>query len=154
MCPLFEGAQVDRLFDDTLFGLKKFEPKFKVSQPTNCSAQLKDSDVGSFGTKEELLNLYSAWYDLVTLYGKYFLTQSLDVFPAISGIARAIALSVNDRYISGLWRHDLHRGLLWSAPDSTVSKPDLRHSRAPSWSWAALGGTCNFYVRQKQPKRC
>jgi hypothetical protein len=147
MCKISEGSGGDKLFQETLFGLKKFNAQSEVCP----SLQSVDSNI-TFGTSAELLDLYNAWYDLVTLYGKCFLTQPSDIFPAISGIARAIALSINDRYISGLWRHDLHRGLLWSVPDSTLSKPDLRNIRAPSWSWAAMNGTCNFYVRQISQK--
>lgn len=138
---IYEGGAGDKLFQETLFGLKKFNAKSKVPS-------LDDRLSIGFGTKDELLDLYNAWYDLVTLYGKCLLTQPSDIFPAIAGIARVIALSISDRYICGLWLHDLHRGLLWSAPDSTASKPDLRHIRAPSWSWASLRGTCGFYVRQ------
>jgi hypothetical protein len=141
MSKISEGSEGDKLFKEVLFGLKTFDRVSKFPSPLSLA-----------GRNFELLELYNAWYDLVTLYGKCFLTQPSDIFPAISGIARAIALSINDRYISGLWLHDLHRGLLWSAPDSTVSKPDLRHIRAPSWSWAALRGTCNFYVRQISQK--
>ena len=147
MSTALETGQVNRLFQDTLFGLKKFDARFK----SNITWSTLTPSI-PLGTKTQLSDLFDAWYDLVSLYGKCFLTQPSDIFPAISGIARAIALSINDRYISGLWYQDLHRGLLWSAPDSTVSKRDLRHIRAPSWSWAALAGTSNFHVRQISQK--
>lgn len=140
MGKLLNGNQGNNILEETLVGLNQFNAKFQVAP------------IAAIGKNCELLRLYDAWYDLVTLYGKCFLTQPSDIFPAISGIAKGIALAINDRYISGIWLHDLHRGLLWSAPDSTVSKTDLRHIRAPSWSWAAVAGTCNFYVRQISQK--
>ena len=141
---LMDGGPGNRLLQETLIGLKKFNATSKFP--------LEPTENNGFGTKDELLDLYNAWYDLVTLYGKCFLSQPSDIFPAISGIAKAIAMAIKDRYISGHWLQDLHRGLLWTAPDSTAGKTDLRHTRAPSWSWAALGGTCNFYVRQISQK--
>jgi hypothetical protein len=98
--------------------------------------------------KDQLSKLYDAWYDLVMLYGKCGLTKESDIFPAISGIANAINKATGDIYFAGLWKNDIHRGLLWGVPDSAAAKPDLREPRAPSWSWASLRGTCTFHVRQ------
>lgn len=100
------------------------------------------------GTAAELERLYNAWYDLVSSYTKCGLTVASDIFPAISGIAGTIARATGDDYVAGLWRGDLHRGLLWTAADSTKNKADLRHYRAPSWSWASLPATLNFIFRQ------
>jgi hypothetical protein len=96
----------------------------------------------------ERSDLYDAWYDLVMLYGKCDLTISSDIFPAISGIVKSISRASGDEFVAGLWKRDMHRGLLWTAPDSTASRKDLRQYRAPSWSWASLPATCSFYVRQ------
>ncbi|OAP60516.1 hypothetical protein AYL99_05518 [Fonsecaea erecta] len=92
--------------------------------------------------------IYDAWYDLVMLYGKCSLTYPSDVFPAISGIASSIHRASGAQYVAGLWKPDLHRGLMWTAPDSTSSRTDLREYRAPSWSWASLPATCTFFVRE------
>jgi hypothetical protein len=98
--------------------------------------------------KPDLKAIYDAWYDFVMLYGKCDLTFASDVFPAISGIASSISRASGDQYVAGLWKSDLHRGLMWTAPDSTSSRADLRYYRAPSWSWASLPATCSFFVRQ------
>jgi hypothetical protein len=135
-------SQGDMVLRQALVGLKSFDLNVKVSRRLSPAITLSN------GTSRELVDLYDAWYDLVTLYGKCTLTKESDVFPAISGIAKAIAAATVDRYVAGLWEQDLHRGLLWSAPDSTSSKPDLRRYRAPSWSWASLKTTCTFYVRE------
>ncbi|KAH0562034.1 hypothetical protein GP486_003260 [Trichoglossum hirsutum] len=125
-----------------LFGLRKFVLTDIVGDKLSSKVH------PASGTEAELMELYNAWYDLVTLYGKCSLTKEADIFPAISGIATAIANATGDTYLAGLWQHDLHRGLLWTAPDSTKARLQLRHYRAPSWSWASLRGTCNFHVRQ------
>jgi len=98
------------------------------------------------GTQQQL---YDGWYDLVAQYTKCGLTVKSDIFPAISGIASTIARALPDDYfMAGLWKRDLHRGLLWSVVDSTKRMADLRSYRAPSWSWASLPGTCGFTCRQ------
>lgn len=135
-------SQGDRILQQALVGLKTFRLNTKFPDGDSSARSLP------YGTAKELIDLYDAWYDLVTLYGKCALTKESDIFPAISGIAKTIANATEVKYLTGLWEHDLHRGLLWSAPDSTSSKPDLRRYRAPSWSWALLNATCTFYVRE------
>jgi hypothetical protein len=98
--------------------------------------------------RSDLKDIYDAWYDLIMLYGKCNLTFASDIFPAISGIASSISRASSDQYVAGLWKSDLHRGLMWTAPDSTSSRADLREYRAPSWSWASLPATCTFFVRE------
>jgi hypothetical protein len=144
----------DEMLMLVLMGLKKFQLQTKsvVQKRVDSGCEegkgLEAAAAYEYGTEEELTQLYNAWYDLITLYTKCALTIPSDIFPAISGIASSMSAATQDRYVAGLWEHDLHRGLLWSAPDSTNSKLDLRQHRAPSWSWASLGATSNFYVRQ------
>lgn len=158
MIPEGSGKHADMSHEDeilrlVLMGLKKFQPQVQEHERINSVWDEREEIAGyEYGTEGELFQLYDAWYDLVTLYTKCTLTIASDIFPAISGIASAISSSTHETYIAGLWLRDLHRGLLWSAPDSTNSKPDLREYRAPSWSWASLKATCNFYVRQISQK--
>jgi hypothetical protein len=70
-----------------------------------------------------------------------------DIFPAISGLASRLGRTLGDDYVAGLWKRDLHRGLLWSAVSSTKRLQSLHRYRAPSWSWASLPATCAFAVR-------
>ena len=141
-----------------LMGLKKFKLQTQVGVKKRVDSGWEEAkwdekaEAYDYGTEEELIQLYDAWYDLITLYTKCALTIPSDIFPAISGIASSIGKATQDRYVAGLWTNDIHRGLLWSAPDSTNSKLDLRQYRAPSWSWASLGATSNFYVRQISQK--
>ncbi|KAI9773272.1 MAG: hypothetical protein M1839_002184 [Geoglossum umbratile] len=132
----------DKTLQQALLGLRKFTladiSDNKISSGVNSTSK----------ADSELMELYNAWYDLVTLYGKCKLTNETDIFPAISGLATVIANATGDRYVAGLWQHDLHRGLLWTAPSSTNALPSLRNYRSPSWSWASLKGTCNFHVRE------
>jgi hypothetical protein len=130
-----------------LLGLKEIIPCSTEGSDDNQTEEGSIANV-AIGTGMQSSDLYDAWYDLVMLYGKCDLSVLSDIFPAISGIVKSISRASGDEYVAGLWKGDMHRGLLWTAPDSTSSRRDLRQYRAPSWSWASLPATCSFYVRQ------
>ncbi|EQB43784.1 hypothetical protein CGLO_17520 [Colletotrichum gloeosporioides Cg-14] len=90
--------------------------------------------------KTEIL---SHWYDLVEVYSGRKLSHRADRFPAISGIAREFAALLEDDYISGLWRSDLARGLMWFP---TLMEGDVvfGHKSGPSWSWASFEGRASW----------
>jgi hypothetical protein len=141
------GSKEDGILRPVLLGLKEIIPYSKEANDDNRAGKRSVTKVAN-GPATESNDLYDAWYDLVMLYGKCDLTISADIFPAISGIVKSISRASGDEYVAGLWKGDMHRGLLWTAPDSTSSRRDLRRYRAPSWSWASLPATCSFYVRQ------
>lgn len=50
---------------------------------------------------------------------------------------------LNDDYVTGLWKKDLLRGLLWHAPgfiDDSLHLIEPQKYRAPTWSWASVDG--------------
>jgi len=83
---------------------------------------------------------YSLWRQLVQNYTLRDLTYPDDRFPALSGVASEIQKRIDDIYIAGLWRDDLHRGLVWEVHRSG---PAAKY-RAPSWSWASIDGRVLF----------
>lgn len=89
---------------------------------------------------------FSKWMDLVEEYSSRMLSFKEDKLKAIAGLAEAIkTVQVDDIYLSGLWKRDILRQLLWySAPTnqrqtySPQSWPPAPVSKEiPSWSWAA-----------------
>ncbi|KAI9896885.1 hypothetical protein N3K66_007907 [Trichothecium roseum] len=81
------------------------------------------------------------WYGLVSDYAKRNLTYEKDRFPAFAAIARTFSDQFpGEEYVAGLWKSDLHRGLLWTPGSSTTFEDHFRlpdHGYvAPSWSWA------------------
>jgi hypothetical protein len=89
--------------------------------------------------------LFDRWYSLVENYTSRKLTNSDDVFPALSGVVSEIIKLHADEYYAGLWRSKLHIALLWQAKGkdwSPLSRPSI--SRAPSWSWAAVNGPISY----------
>jgi hypothetical protein len=76
------------------------------------------------------------WYDIINEYGTRNLTVPEDRLPAISGVAREISLLAQGTYCAGLWKEDLHRGLLWSFNGAGFAH--MSKYLAPSWSWASV----------------
>jgi len=67
------------------------------------------------------------------------LTHQTYILPAISGMAKAFQEISKDVYISGLWKNNLKRGLLWYARHrNTTSRPLPDQPLGPSWSWTSI----------------
>lgn len=98
-------------------------------------------DPGSFA-QGELEDVLNHWYHLVTQYGRRALSFEKDRFPALSAFARTISDRFPDQeYLAGVWKSDLHRGLLWTSYawtdlKSYLERPADHEYVAPSWSWA------------------
>lgn len=102
-------------------------------------------------SQSEMLGDYEAfwhtsWKNVVVTYSSTNLTEPGDKLMAISGVAKDFGMKlqvVNDIYLAGLWRRDLHIQLLWHAVGRTYS-PRPTQYRAPTWSWAAVDGEVGF----------
>ncbi|KAF6788488.1 hypothetical protein CSOJ01_14984 [Colletotrichum sojae] len=77
------------------------------------------------------------------------LTVGTDVLPAFAGTASLFQTLIGDQYLAGLWKGDLHRGLIWSRyepADDQVLEEGLLNAQqymGPSWSWARLAHLCD-----------
>lgn len=85
------------------------------------------------------------WYERLGNFSTRNLTIITDIFPAISAIAKMHCNGVEEDYQCGLWRSDIHRGVLWQSGKKELSREE--HIKkltsqddyiAPSWSWAAV----------------
>ncbi|KAL7924912.1 heterokaryon incompatibility domain-containing protein [Trichoderma austrokoningii] len=95
---------------------------------------------------------YDGWYYPMLNYCQKNLTYETDRLPAVSSYAKLIASKSGDTYVAGLWKKNLHRGLLWK-----IGRRQRRTFRtlmrklstsseyiAPSWSWASHNGILHF----------
>ncbi|KAH6664518.1 heterokaryon incompatibility protein-domain-containing protein [Halenospora varia] len=102
------------------------------------------------------LTLYEEWEEGVPLFANRFLSYPKDRFPAISALARKIAIATKDEYVAGIWRRNLFRGLLWHVtPEDrwenfliSLTTPDPYI--APSWSWASRNCYLDFGTERHQ----
>lgn len=84
-------------------------------------------------------------------YSARELSCETDALPALSGLAQAFRASYgtrvstgdNDYYLSGIWRADLARGLLWMPHNGSHTSRRSQHV-APTWSWASIKGQVHF----------
>jgi hypothetical protein len=101
----------------------------------------EDSDVG--------------WLHIVENYSRRKLTRDSDKLHALAGLAKRAQPSPADVYLAGLWKNSLASQLLWEPAfrrdvDSEyhAGMKTPQQSRAPSWTWAALGGPVQFAYRR------
>lgn len=93
--------------------------------------------------------LYKVWSNIVEQYSQCDLTNISDKLIALSAISQEMQKLLDDSYQAGLWRRDMHCGLLWytgqSYAESEVEKTrysvtEIHPSPSPSWSWASVQG--------------
>ncbi|KAL7893951.1 heterokaryon incompatibility domain-containing protein [Trichoderma sp. SZMC 28014] len=124
--PLDVMKTEDKIIDDTLDRVKTA----KLPRTQSSSGLLSGYN-------------YDAWYQSIADYSEKILTFEADRLPAVSSYAKLIA--GEDVYLAGLWKNDLHRGLLWKIQRKKRKTfgsmmGDLACSTkyiAPSWSWAS-----------------
>lgn len=80
------------------------------------------------------------WYRLFENYCTRLLTFESDRLAAIAGLATELQRQTKFSYEAGIWKEDVHNGLLW-AINGRGKRPEKY--RAPSWSWASID--INFY---------
>ncbi|KAI9780657.1 MAG: hypothetical protein M1839_006598 [Geoglossum umbratile] len=86
------------------------------------------------------------WYDLVEEYTQRRFKYISDRLVAISGLAQIFGNAIrNNEYVTGLWKPDLIRGLVWHTDGAKLiprqSADNMRafNNACPSWSWARVG---------------
>ncbi|KAF2787239.1 HET-domain-containing protein [Melanomma pulvis-pyrius CBS 109.77] len=78
-----------------------------------------------------------AWQNTVSSYSCLKLSYTKDIFPALSGIARNIALVTGQQYVAGLWKDSLVLDLVWNNENPRkMERPVIW--RAPTFSWASV----------------
>lgn len=98
--------------------------------------------------------IYFAWEEIVEQYCKLKLSRPQeDRIIALGGIATELqkALHMEDNCVAGLWKNDLHQGLLWEK-----SRPGTlrRFDSFPTWSWASIDKPVNWPGRERLTLNC
>ncbi|RBR23746.1 uncharacterized protein FIESC28_03451 [Fusarium coffeatum] len=83
------------------------------------------------------------WVDLINQYTKCNLTFPSDRLNAMAGIAKLFEEVTGDQYVAGLWKSRFIELLDWAVV--ICSAPPSRKYRAPSWSWAHVGGAVEVH---------
>jgi hypothetical protein len=99
-------------------------------------------------SKMLLAEIYDRWLSIINAYCTFRrLAISSDKLPAILGIAKKFQKHLKDEYISGFWRMDFRRSILWYTCKNSLNKVIKHESRAPSWSWARWDANLHFLLR-------
>lgn len=104
--------------------------EFKISnssQRTEYSKALASTDSAKF----------RYWYHFVDTLVRRYITNDLDILPALSGLAKQMQKNGAGRYCAGIWADDLVYGLMWCPPSLGLCGRAIPY-RAPSWSWASV----------------
>lgn len=85
---------------------------------------------------------YRLWYSILNNYGNRSLSFEKDRIPALSGLIDLFGRATGDSMVSGLWRADLPRGLIWSSGAAYAREVERDFgaeaygpATPPSWSW-------------------
>ncbi|TGO36622.1 hypothetical protein BHYA_0119g00120 [Botrytis hyacinthi] len=88
------------------------------------------------------------WNSIVQEFTNGDLTNPEDRLPAISGIAKELALVWNDEHVFGVMRSTIEHHLSWGVPRSWSSHgktlSNVRNGRVPSWSWVSVDFPVSF----------
>ena len=103
-------------------------------------------------TEGEISLVYEGWdKNVVAEFSRFVMAfaHPTDILPSFAGIATLFHSRLHDAYLAGLWKGDLHRGLVWTSYRrfQGVSLKYLSKQLespspyvAPSWSWVAKSG--------------
>jgi hypothetical protein len=83
---------------------------------------------------------HAAWHAVVTDYSRMNLTNAMDIFPAISGLAKSVVKSTGWSYVAGLWEENLIVDLVWMTVNPRLATRNAPW-RAPTFSWASIMST-------------
>jgi hypothetical protein len=88
--------------------------------------------------------LTNYWHIILAEYQNRVLKFDKDNLTALVGAAEYMQGRADWIYLSGGWKHDIPRGLLWERTVADGSHPlngRFDHCHAPSWSWSSVDGS-------------
>lgn len=133
-------------------------PEYAAVEEIYMSIRIRGAMTGRLRTWNKI---YSIWSDLVEQYSRRLLTYKTDKFAALAGLTTSLSRRLNDIPLVGLWRADIHLGLLWSVESyesilSSVMRgpfsykpPQWREALpdVPSWSWVSVDTPVYYNIR-------
>ena len=137
--------------------MKQCECSPKVTKPSlSRSAKVSLAQGLRLGSPPDSINtgdlsIQATWRIMVAMYSSSRLTYAKDIFPALSGAARVMQQQRKTRYVAGLWEDSLAEDLMWKPGSELIDKPG--NWRAPTWSWASLGGPVNYALWNSSTKK-
>lgn len=97
-------------------------------------------DLGPSNVNTDIKEQTRRWYTLCQKFSERKLSDAMDRFPALSGLAKELVgkfPGIGD-YVAGLWTKDLAQQLLWKTGLNGKWNYRLNKFIGPSWSWVSI----------------
>ncbi|RSL69544.1 hypothetical protein CEP53_002152 [Fusarium sp. AF-6] len=96
---------------------------------------------------------YQEWDAVIQDYSSRLLSKTKDKTLALAGATTRFMHLLHDEPLLGLWKGDIHAGLLWKAtePRGHVNASELKS--IPSWSWMVVDGPITFGTKHRSDFR-
>lgn len=97
---------------------------------------------------------YAWWYRAIERYSRRQLTKESDRLEALCGLASVFELGLDDKYLFGIWKADIVRGLAWRVHGKFNDNSERSTQNnsltqiVPSWSWASRPSKAIIYLSQ------
>ncbi|OCL12919.1 HET-domain-containing protein, partial [Glonium stellatum] len=138
----------ERLLGPRVLHFGDLELLWECTEQSHCECGGRLSMPGSWPSEKKFFHaalldvlpsrhVSNIWREMVQDYTRMFLTFEKDIFPAISGAAKAMEAATKSRYLAGLWECSIIEDLLWSTSEpGKAQRPSVW--RAPTFSWASV----------------
>jgi hypothetical protein len=132
--------------------------KIKFDNPWNPTLKTFKLFYGAAVASMEPNIRATSWDGVVREYSQRALTFGTDRLPAISGIAKEIALPAMGRYLAGLWEFQFPQALLWRSVGGVVDRPEVlprpSQYQGPTWSWASIASAVTLQENRSLTPIC
>jgi hypothetical protein len=105
----------------------------------DCTSMHKPLQLEEPIGKLSATSFHDQWISIVERYSTMSLANRSDVLPALSGVCKFLDPHQHDKYLAGIWKSELIRGLSWH-----ISTEKCQIIGAPSWSWISAGSGISF----------
>ena len=102
-------------------------------------------------------NYRSFWHSALSDFRSRILTVADDNLIALQGMAEIIQQKTGYTYLSGMWKEDLPRGLLWRRDKNAETCEQQRNwsrfskqYQGPTWSWCSVTGPTKLGVERDE----
>jgi hypothetical protein len=153
--PLMERAWAwqEKILSKRIVQFTSSEVKWQCREAGGCECTTKrEPGMLSVLAVDEGIDVYCHWHRLIHDYTGLNLTYISDRLPAMSGVASIVQNAVSSDYLAGLWRNNLHFGLLWFCDPTKPLPRSVKWQdretgqpiKPPTWSWASVDGRVRF----------
>jgi hypothetical protein len=92
---------------------------------------------------------HKSWWTWIEDFSNRDLTKASDKFAALAGLTKSFQNTTGSEPVAGLWKGDLHFGLVWCAGEQATRSSAIG---IPTWPWASINGPVRPGCARGSPK--